>query len=46
MGIIYFANKCNSKNKPAPSKIERKSLLRAGHCARLFERNAGIIFLI
>ena len=31
-------------NKPALSKIERKSLLRAGHCARLFERSVGVIF--
>ena len=32
------------KTKPALSKNERKSLLRAGHCARLFERNADIYY--
>ena len=33
-------------NRTALSKIECKSLLRAGHCARLFERSVGVIFLI
>ena len=33
-------------NRTALSKNERKSLLRAGHCARLFERSVGVIFLI
>ena len=31
-------------NRTALSKIERKSLLRACHCARLSERNAGISY--
>ena len=45
-GTTYFADKGNSQAKPALSKIKRKPLLRAGHCARLFERSVGVFFLI
>ena len=45
-GPICFVNKSNPQIKPTLSKIERKSLLRAGQCARLFERSVGVFFLI